>query len=276
MAEGADVTGIDFGNVILGSICGFKFYDANAALPPSDPRNGNGRYDAGEPLLSGWHFTLKGWSDLGVPIVERDSYSGSDGIFCFPRLYPSHTGSGYVVREDKPSGWILTSPQSLARTTQLDEGQQINLGFAYGNLKIVPLGARTIGYWKTHPQAITAQMYAALSVLPAFKGVNTWNKLYPILDGANAVNMSVILRAQMLGLTLNMLAGIVPANTWAYIGGISRARDLFGGNIVTVQHVLNTIEAAYPWTSWSRAQQEAAKNVCDAANNNLNLVSPTP
>ena len=276
LLEGEEVTGADFANVRLGMICGFKFYDASAALPPFDPRNGNGRYDPGEPLLSGWRFTLNGICDLDVPIAEREAISASDGTFCFPRLYPSHVGDGYTVREEKPAGWILTAPQHLCRSTWLDEGQTIDVGFEYGNLKIRPLGARTIGYWKTHPQAITAQMYAALNVLPAFRGINTWKKLYPILDGANAVDMKVMLRAHLLGLTLNVLAGIVPSDTWVYIGNIRGARDLFGANIVTVQYVLDTIEGAHPWTSWTRAQQETAKNVCDAANNNANLVSPTP
>jgi len=276
LLEGEEVTGADFGNVQLGMICGFKFYDANAALPPFDPRNGNGQYDPGEPLLSGWRFTLNGTCDLDVPIAEREAISGSDGKFCFPRLYPSHVDVGYTVCEDKPEEWILTAPQTLCRHTWLEEGEEISIGFEYGNLKILPLGARTIGYWKTHPEAITAQMYAALRVLPAFRGVNTWKKLYPILDGANAVDMKVMLRAQLLGLTLNVLAGIVPSDTWVYIGNIPGARDLFGANIVTVQYVLDAVEAVYPWTSWTRAQQEAAKDVCDAANNNANLVSPAP
>jgi len=274
--EGEDRTGVDFGNVQLGKICGLKYYDANASLPPEDPRNGNGEYDDGEPLIEGWTFRLNGTCDLGVPIAQREAVSGADGTFCFPRLYPTHVGDGYTVCEVVPEDWILTYPQPRCRDTLLDEGQEIDTGFEFGNLRLVHPGARTMGYWKTHPEAITAEMYAALSTLPAFTGVDTWEELYPIFNKADARDMKVMLRAQLAAMTLNVLADIVEPGQWIYVGDIPGAYELFGSYIVTVQHVLDTVEAAYPWNGWDRDQQEAAKEALDRGNNEENLVSPTP
>jgi len=276
LSEGDDVAGIDFGNVRLGEIIGFKFYDATADLPPDAPSNGNGCFDAGEPLLSGWEFTLNGDCDLQVSVSERQASTDGEGVFRFDRLYPSHVGEGYTICEVKPEGWILTTPQELCRGVHLDEGQSVEVGLAFGNLRIVQLGARTMGYWKTHPDAVTEDMYQALALLPAFQGVDTERELTAIFRHANARKMDNMLRAQLLALTLNVLADIVPPDTWTYVGNIPGASDLFGGNIVTIQEVLDVIEAAYPWTDWSRDQQEAAKDVCDNANNNDNLVSPAP
>jgi len=51
---------------------------------------------------------------------------------------------------------------------------------------------------------------------------------------------------------------------------------MFGGYIVTVQHVLDTVEAEHPWTGWSRDEQETAKDVLDSGNTHETLVSPEP
>jgi hypothetical protein len=276
LGEGDHLIGTNFGNVRLGTISGMKYYDANGDLPPYDPRNGNGQYDEGEPLLEGWMFTLTGPCDLGLDVAPRTAYTDDQGVSTFPRLYPTHVDDGYTICEDLPEDWILTYPQQPCRTTQLDEAQEIADGFSFGNIVIEPHPVRTVGYWKNHPEAITRDMYRALCDLPAFRGINNWKKLEPILAEGNAVDVSVMLRAQLAAMELNVIAGFVPLDTWVYVGSIPGGPALFGGNIVYLEQILQTVESAYPWDEWSRSTQEAAKDALDLANNGDILVSPVP
>jgi len=119
-------------------------------------------------------------------------------------------------------------------------------------------------------------MYRALGDLPAFRGINNWKKLEPILTDATAVDMTVMLRAQLAAMELNVIAGFVPLDTWVYVGAIPGGPALFGGNIVYLEQILQTVESAYPWSDWSRSTQETAKDALDLANNCDNLVSPVP
>ena len=283
LEEGADVTEVDFGNVQLGSISGFKFYDANGDLPPDDPRNGNGSYDEGEPLLTDWTFRLNGKCDLHshapesyAGLEERVVLTDGSGVFMFSRLYPTHVDDGYTICEDMPEGWFCTWPPDGCLSTHLDEGEEINFGLEFGNLSNPPFDVRTVGYWRNHPEAITKAMYSALSKLPAFKGVSNWKKLQPIFTEANAVDMTAMLRAQLAAMELNVLAGYVPADAWVYVAHIPGGVELFGGNIVYLARILDVVEAAYPWEAWSRNVQETAKDALDHANNGGSLVSPTP
>ncbi|HUW14235.1 MAG TPA: hypothetical protein VM537_31220, partial [Anaerolineae bacterium] len=276
LGEGDDRTHVDFGNVRLGSIGGLKFYDANPELPVNHPWNGNGVYDPGEPLLEDWAMGITGYCDLMLPIVPRTVYTDEDGEFSFAHLYPSHVDEGYTVCEELPEGWLLTYPQERCRSTHLDEGEEITTGFEFGNLAIIDYGLRTIGYWKTHPEAITKEMYRALSSLPAFRRVNNWQKLEPILWEATAEDIAVMLRAQLAAMELNVLAGIAPLDATVYVGNIPGAPELFGGNIVYLDTILTVIESAYPWDGWDRATREAAKDALDNANNNESTVSVMP
>lgn len=276
LGEGDDLTNVNFGNVKLGSISGFKFYDANPELPVNHPWNGNGIWDPGEVSIANCPMRITGYTDLMLPIVPRTTYTDENGEFTLAHLYPSHVDEGYTICEEPPEGWLLTYPQAECRSTHLDEGEDISEGFEFGNIAVVYYGLRTIGYWKTHPEAITKDMYRALKDLPAFAHVNNWKKLEPILWDATAEDMAMMLRAQLAAMELNVLAGIVPLDATIYVGDIAGAPELFGGNIVYLGTILTVIESAYPWDGWDRATKEAAKDALDHASNNESTVSVVP
>ena len=91
-----------YANVVLGSIHGFKFADVN----------GNGIYEpgSGESGAAGVTFTLTGIDGLGQS-VNLTTTTGIDGEFEFVGLPPSN-GTGYLVSEVLPTGFVATTPSS--------------------------------------------------------------------------------------------------------------------------------------------------------------------
>ncbi len=93
--DGGDVTGINFTNVRLFNISGYKIQDTNL----------NGTWDAGEPGIPGWNITLsKGGAVLSV--ISTDS----NGYYRFMNI---PTGN-YIVTEEDRAGWGHTGPTSMA------------------------------------------------------------------------------------------------------------------------------------------------------------------
>jgi hypothetical protein len=107
----------NFGNVIVGSIHGFKFEDVD----------GDSVYDATvDRPAAGMQFSLTGVDSLGNTIVVPPTADGDPGDlavsddtgeFTFTDLLPG----AYTIEEIAAPGWIPTTPMSV--TTVLESGQ---------------------------------------------------------------------------------------------------------------------------------------------------------
>ena len=216
VALGGVITGIDFGNIKLGSISGAKFYDANV----------NGVWDSGEPPIAGWKVHLTGTNILGEPIDDY-AFTGADGEFIFKDLLPGT----YTVEEVFPSGtWVSTTATLFSH--DLEEGENY-VGPNFGNVCLMPgTGGKTLGFWsnKNGQALITSSDVTALNALNLYKPTG-W--MYPpfsndlataktqiknYLLSATAVNMSWMLSAQLIATKLNVLHGFLSGSTIVYVG----------------------------------------------------------
>ena len=104
----------------VGQICVAKYYDLNS----------NGVYVSGEPLLSGWQFTLSG------PSGPVSLTTGATGTACTPINLLLGT---YVVSETMQAGWSSTAPGGLApqRTVSVAAGPN-GTGVMFGNIHALP------------------------------------------------------------------------------------------------------------------------------------------
>ena len=84
----SNVTGIDFGNVWLGKIEGYKFFDLNM----------NAIKNPGEAGLAGWTITLTG-GGLAQPLTTTTDVNGH---YAFNNLVPGT----YLVTETLKAGWM--------------------------------------------------------------------------------------------------------------------------------------------------------------------------
>jgi len=84
----------DFGNIKLGSICGYKFKDCNA----------DGIWNDTEHGIEGWPIQLYLATDLVNPVAECST--NEKGRFCFVDVWPGT----YVVCEVLPDNWDATTP----------------------------------------------------------------------------------------------------------------------------------------------------------------------
>lgn len=250
-----------------GEACGGKFYDANV----------NGIWDEGEPGIEGWLIKL--FNETGSTLLDS-VFTDASGEYCFYDLPPAI----YLVSEvipDPPPRWIPTTPTDTLVTVVSGE---TTTGVDFGNVCLAPIGARTIGYWKNHPEAITEEMYAELEQLCAFLGVNTFEEVYDILDPPWRT-MADKLRAQLLAMTLNVLSEYVPGDALVYLGDDALAAELLFGDdpplFETAQHILDAVEdncICEPdwWPDWNRHEQEAVKDLLDKMNNDELFLSPVP
>ena len=141
---------------------------------------------------------------------------------------------------------------------------------------------RSMGYWKNHLKIIEDNWNSQHSWRTYVKSFNAFSSLsddpfsaideiYQILDGANARDMEVMLKAQLIVMVLNIVSGYVPSNTLVDLGGARGAVALFGIDFLEAENVViaidnNVFTSSPTWTS--RWQQEIAKDVLDAMNNN--------
>jgi uncharacterized repeat protein (TIGR01451 family) len=88
------VESVSFGNVVVGEIWGYKFYDKNTS----------GFKDADEPGLAGWTIKLDGITAKGL-VVNLTDTSEADGLFYFGNVQPGR----YNISEVPQNGWTTTS-----------------------------------------------------------------------------------------------------------------------------------------------------------------------
>jgi len=144
--------------------------------------------------------------------------------------------------------------------------------------------ARSMGYWKNHLELIENNWNSWKPYVKSFHAFSSLDddppfaadEIYQILEGANARDMQVMLKAQLLAMVLNAASGFVPSGTLVDLGGVPDAVALFGADFMKAGNVVvkvddNVFSSSPTWTL--REQQETAKDVLDAMNNNRIFVS---
>jgi hypothetical protein len=255
VALGAEITGLDFGNIKLGSISGAKFYDANV----------NGVWDSGEPPIEGWKAHLTG-TNIRCDTIDVYAFTGADGKFVFKDLLPGT----YTVEEVFPSGmWISTTATSFSH--ELEEGENY-VGPYFGNVCLMPgTGGKTLGFWsnKNGQALITPSDLTELNALNLYKPKG-W--VYPpftdktqiksYLLNATAVDMRWMLSAQLIATKLNVLHGFLSGSTMVYVGPSIYVDSGF----ISIDDIMANANTAL--LSGTRAEQEYWKNLLDGLNNN--------
>jgi hypothetical protein len=126
LSSGDDHPGNDFGNdPQLPEVRGCKYHDLD----------GEGDFDQGEPVLSGWEICLQGDGEDCKFTQEADG--------CTEPWYVQ-PGSSYELCEKLKEGWENTDPgDGLCKTTgQLASGDEETLYF--GNFQPAPVGGATV------------------------------------------------------------------------------------------------------------------------------------
>jgi len=266
-------TGLDFGNIMLGSISGYKFYDANV----------NGKWDGNEVAVVGWKVHLTGINILGGT-VDLYAFTDASGKFTFERLLPGN----YTVTEVFPPApqnptWIATTSTSFSH--ELEEGEDY-VGPDFGNVCLVHgAGGRTLGFWsnKNGQALITSGDVEALNGLNLYKP-SEWT--YPPFSGdlakakaqiknyllsATAKDMRWMLSAQLIATKLNVLHGFLDGSTIVYVGSSTYVPSGF----ISIDEIMANANTALGEAD--RVAQEYWKNLLDGLNNNrLPFVCPEP
>jgi hypothetical protein len=122
-----------FGNIPLGTIQAYKFYD----------RNGDGCHDEDEPPVAGICFTLEGTDVHGDPVSEAND-TDSDGCAIFTHLLPGT----YTLTETLPSncGWGSTTTV-VANIVVLCADCPKEYCCEFGNVCTAEAAFGTKGYW---------------------------------------------------------------------------------------------------------------------------------
>jgi hypothetical protein len=249
-------------------ICVCKFYDANA----------NGKKDRGEPYIYGWRFDVFGDS------VQLEGYT--------PAKVNLAPGTYQVIESIPLEGnWLATTPAEF--DVNLQQGQTIYVKF--GNICLGPGGGFTLGYWSNkNGQALENDAdFAALTALHLrnedgsdrdFTASLDTNKsdLHDWLLGANAVNMSYMLSAQLTAMVLNVNHGSVNGASLVHTNGCGNAGT--NDEFITINDLVSASEDALAADPDGQALegdpnrdlQECLKDALDDANNNLNFVQPGP
>jgi serine-aspartate repeat-containing protein C/D/E len=125
--EPANISGVDFGNVKLGTIYGFKYRDDNMNHNwdgSSEPGNQNGS----EPRLPGWVIELTGTLNNGSSFGPIYDVTDENGVYQFDNLFPGV----YMIREIMKPGWTNVTPDNYNVT--MVAGGYFHCG-KFGNLQ---------------------------------------------------------------------------------------------------------------------------------------------
>jgi len=140
--------------------------------------------------------------------------------------------------------------------------------------------AKSMGYWKNHIQLISegwedwrpyVRSFQAFCQLPD-DPPNAVGEMCQVFDDADARDMTAMLKAQLLTLALNLASGYVPKEALVDLRRVDGAVGLFGAELMKAEDVVSAVDGSVfsPTPTWtSRWQQETAKDVLDAINNNL-------
>jgi len=255
LAQSGDTLVFTFVNFELVTITAVKWHDLDH----------DGCWDEGEPEVYGWTMTLSGPAD-GI-------YSGaaSQGS---PATWVVKKGGDWTVTEADMYGWVHTTPTSVTfYGVQSGDGP---LEAEFGNFQ---LGARTPGYWKTHPEAwadwvpdvdsVFYQYYdQATGVLDQAKLLTFFPKNTKELKAWNQVQQ---LRSHLLAAELNV-----------YYFGEHFHYDLYlPGIFDTIADAEEVLQAAYDdaggdnlaawWKTLSKTEQNYWKGIVGPLKNALEM-----
>jgi hypothetical protein len=238
-------TDVDFG-LSYESINSVVYYDAN----------GNGAYEAGEPLLEGFNVSLNNGSPFSTD---------ANGSYVFDHLMGN---SAYTVSAADKEGFVHSSPASVSVVTPANSvpvtvyfGFRLDYSWIPGQLA----NGFTIGYWKTNLDKAIANKTAGTQVSKAtllgYVGQLSTFALYPLnvatmqaasdILSATGSTPKLLLSKQLMGSEFNYASG-------AFIGGNALVTRFF---LYDGEYMLTNLG------SFTSAQILAQKDRYDAYNN---------
>jgi hypothetical protein len=299
-----DVSGLDFGNSI--GIDGKKYYDS--ALTSLIP---NGKFDAGEPGIPGFHILVGFCDPVATPICTYTPATtvttGVGGVWSLPSPLPPNGVNKFQACEVLPPGTYKQTGPLLGASNggtataiapgggtsrcwqgTLSATTGANSLLDFGNICLGAGNALSKGWWtnKGNP-SINDPALALLAGLNLKDGSGLDFDPSPgaagraavsaFLGSANATNMAYMLSAQLATVELDVF--ITPpgtnGNAVIYAPGTNSGLPLGYATLNTVMAEGNTELGVHPLagagTAW-RSYQEALKNAFDNAANNLNFV----
>jgi len=256
-----------------------KFYDANA----------NGRYDSGEPLITGWQVAVAdqeiNWFDHSWVDYIRSTpvdLQGDAGTYHASEATANEANWRFIAATDADGNMVTTNHVD----TSIASGDDKTIRF--GNLCIGAGGGLTLGYWSNkNGQAAFNNIPNALAVLGGLNlrnaaGTNfdptTYKQVHDWLLNGTAVNMAYMLSVQLTAMTLNVGSGGVNGSSLIYAPGTNSANQFGYASVNAILAEANASLGANGSTTAGpeRTHQEALKNALDAGNNNLNFVQTAP
>lgn len=251
-----------------------KFYDKNA----------NGRYDAGDKVISGWPMTV-GRVDSATTSTRLTNAYG------WVRWSSLAAGGGYWVSEAMPveANWIQSAPvdgdgNPINPVTGVTLTSSSTKVIKFGNYCLSGSGGRTPGFWsnKNGAAKLLDELDGAEEELAMLRDLNlvdanglpfdptTVQELQAWINKTDATNMAAKLSSHLAAMVLNREAGFVDG---------SRTYLPFGGTINELIALANESLARDPFTPQGdaeRAIQEQLKNHLDALNNGAAAVAAKP
>lgn len=294
---------LDFGNIPQGTVFGGKYYDTNL----------NGRWDAGEPFISGWKilqdatafFTSGAGANDANGFLANFSRTLDPGTYTFREVTSGNgwTQTGNTLNQTFTTGGAgallgpIVVPPALAafayRVT-IPNNQPSSVSKIYfGNVCSRTPGGLTLGFWSNkNGQALeTAADFTALTALnlrnangsdrdfvaalnPNKSALNSW------LLSATATNMANMLSAQLAATVLDVAHGftngsILVDGTKTVNDEIAYANSLLANPIAagTFAGQNGSVTVA---SSALRTEQERVKNILDKINNGGSFIQPSP
>jgi hypothetical protein len=172
VGSGQNVTGVNFGDYLGGTVSGCKYNDSNA----------DGACESGECGMSGWLIFVD-YNGTGQ-YAANDPCAVTDANGCYS-ITGVKAGAWQVV-EVQQSGWIRTTADACVTLTGGSCASNVNIGDFHGSL-VMAGDAATIGFWAgTNGQALIKSLNGGSTS----KALGTWlatnfANLYGAQAGAN-------------------------------------------------------------------------------------------
>jgi hypothetical protein len=255
------------------SVCGHKFYDANA----------DGVFGDDEQGIAGWHIDVDG---------AGGTHSGStDGSGTY---HISGLAAGdYTVCEADPTqaSWRQTAPASTCYSIHLPSAST-DCTLDFGNLCLGGGGSQGLGFWTNkNGEKVFQASDSGAGALALLDGLNlrnpdgsdfdptTYAQVSAWLIEGNSPNIAYMLSVQLAAAELNVHFGLVSGGSVVYAPGASSANE---DGYVTIDALLaetNTelgshglVTASSPYRSY----QAALESALDNANGNTSFVRSGP
>jgi hypothetical protein len=294
---------LDFGNIPQGTVFGGKYYDTNL----------NGKWDTGEPFISGWKilqdatafFTSGTGANDANGFLANFTRSGLDpGTYTFREVTSGNgwTQTGNTLNQTFTTGGagallgpsVVPAVAAFAYRVTIPNDQPSSVSKIYfGNVCSRTPGGLTLGFWSNkNGQALeTAADFTALTALNLrnangtdrdFTGTLAQNKsaLNSWLLSASATNMANMLSAQLAATVLDVRHGFtngtIPVDGTKTVNDeIAYANSLLANPIVggTFNGQNGSVTVA---SSALRTEQDRVKSILDKINNGGSFIQPSP